>query len=290
MEFDFGEAFSRTLGWVTPDELTLLSNKRVAVAGCGGVSGRHLEMLARLGIGSLNLSDFDTFEIGNFNRQMSATLHTVNRPKADVIEELVLSINPNISIRKFPAGIDAGNVDEFLRGVDLYIDGLDFFAVEARRLVFERCEQMGIPAVTAAPLGMGAAVLSFLPGRMSFEEYFRLEGYSESEQLVRFLIGLSPRMPHRGYLVWPDAVDFANKKGPSTGMACAICAGMAVTEALKILLNRGKVVHAPWGMHFDAYRSKFVRTWRPGGNSNPIQRVAIAIVKHQLAKIAASRP
>lgn len=289
MGFSFEEAFSRTVGWVTPDELQQLRAKHVAVAGCGGVSGRHLEMLARLGVGSLNISDFDTFEIGNFNRQMAATLDSVGRPKVDVIEELVLSINPETAVKKFPAGIDAGNVDEFLQGVDLYIDGLDYFAVAARRLVFERCHAMKIPAVTAAPLGMGAAVLSFLPGRMSFEEYFRLDGYPESEQLVRFLIGLSPRMPHRGYLVWPEAVDFANKKGPSTGMACAICAGMAVTEALKILLHRGKVVHAPWGMHFDAFRSKFVRTWRPGGNNNPIQRVAIAIVKHQLARIESSR-
>lgn len=289
MSFDYHKAFSRNIGWVTPMEQDQLRTKRVAVAGCGGVSGRHLEMLARLGVGRLNIADFDTFEIANFNRQMSATMTTVGRAKIDAVEELVLSINPEIVINKFPRGIDADNVDELLQDVDLYIDGLDYFAINIRRLVFERCNHLNIPAVTAAPLGMGAALLSFLPGSMSFEEYFRLDGYSELDQLVRFLVGLSPWMPHRGYLAWPLAVDFAQKKGPSTGMACAICSGIAVTEALKILLKRGHVVHAPSGMHFDAYRSKLVRTWRPGGNNNPIQRIAIALVKRQLAAIDKAR-
>ncbi|MFT4582963.1 MAG: molybdopterin/thiamine biosynthesis adenylyltransferase [Gammaproteobacteria bacterium] len=289
MTFNYHEAFSRNIGWITPTEQNELRGKRVAVAGCGGVSGRHLELLARLGVGQLNISDFDTFEIANFNRQMSATLPNVTRPKVDVIEEMILTINPEIEIKKFPDGINTDNVDKFLSGADLYVDGLDYFAVDIRRLVFERCHRQNIPAVTAAPLGMGAAVLSFLPRRTSFEEYFRLDGHRELDQLIRFLVGLSPWMPHRGYLAWPQAVDFANKKGPSTGMACAICAGMAITEALKILLGRGRVIHAPSAMHFDAYRSKFVRTWRPGGNNNPIQKATIALVKRQLAMIDKAR-
>jgi hypothetical protein len=65
-------------------------------------------------------------------------------------------------------------------------------------------------------------------------------------------------------------------------MACEICAGMAATQALKILLGRGELVVAPRGLHFDAYRNKMVTTWRPGGNRNPIQRVALAIAARQL--------
>jgi hypothetical protein len=35
-------------------------------------------------------------------------------------------------------------------------------------------------------------------------------------------------------------------------------------------------------MQFDAYRNKLVRTWRPGGNANPLNRLAIAVAKHML--------
>jgi hypothetical protein len=69
-------------------------------------------------------------------------------------------------------------------------------------------------------------------------------------------------------------------------MACQLCAGIAATEALKILLGRGGVLAAPHGMQFDAYRNKLVRTWRPGGNKHPIQRLAILIGKRAFAKMA----
>jgi len=58
--------------------------------------------------------------------------------------------------------------------------------------------------------------------------------------------------------------------------------------ALKILLGRGKVLFAPWGLHFDAYRNKLVRTWRPGGNRNPLQRLALHIARKQLGDASRS--
>ena len=100
---------------------------------------------------------------------------------------------------------------------------------------------------------------------------------------LRFLVGLSPAMLQRGYLVDRSAVDLAARRGPSTGMACQLCAGIAATEALKILLGRGKVLAAPRGMQFDAYRGKAAQTWRPWGNRNPVQRFALVIARRQLA-------
>jgi molybdopterin/thiamine biosynthesis adenylyltransferase len=84
-------------------------------------------------------------------------------------------------------------MDAFLKGIDLYIDGLDFFAFSARKTIFAACAQQGIPAITAAPLGMGAALLTFLPGGMTFEEYFRWDGCSEDEMALRMVLGLTPR-------------------------------------------------------------------------------------------------
>ncbi len=288
--FDYHSAFARNIGWVTTEEQAILRSKRVAIAGMGGVGGSHLLTLTRLGIGAFNIADFDCFELANFNRQAGAALSTLNRPKVDVLADAALDINPTLDIRRFPTGVTEDNLPEFLAGVDIYVDALDFFAVQARRAVFEACAKLGIPAVTAAPLGMGAALLNFLPGGMSFEEYFRLDGQPEEEQLLRFLLGLSPAMLQRGYLVDPSAVDFARHRGPSTPMACELCAGVAATETLKILLNRGKIKAAPHGIHFDAYRAKLAHTWRPGGNRNPIQRLGLAIARRQLARTPPESP
>lgn len=282
--FSYEEAFSRNIGWVTSKEQQTLRQARVAVAGLGGVGGVHVLTLARLGIGAFTLADFDTFDVANFNRQAGAFVDTLGLPKVQVIADMARGINPELDVRTFDEGVNAGNLDLFLADVDLYVDGLDFFAFEARRATFAACARLGVPAVTAAPMGMGAAVLSFLPGRMTFEEYFQLEGLPEFEQSLRFLLGLSPAMLQRGYLADRSTVDLAARRGPSTVLGCEICGGIAATQALKILLGRGHIDAAPVGFQFDAYRGKLKRTWRPWGNRNPLQRLAIAIARRQLLR------
>lgn len=280
--FDYDTAFSRNIGWVTTEEQDRLRRKRVAIAGMGGVGGFHLLTLARLGVGAFNISDLDVFEVANFNRQAGAGMASVGRPKVDVLAEQALQINPEADIRVFPRGVDADNLAEFFKDADLYVDGLDFFAFPARQRVFAYCHEHGIPAITVAPLGMSAGLLNFLPGGMSFEDYFQWGDRPELDKAIRFLVGLAPALLHRRYLADPDRVDLRARKGPSTVMACQLCAGVAAAEALKILLGRGKVWAAPHGIQIDAYRNKLAHTWRPGGNRNPVNRLAIAIARRML--------
>ena len=280
--FNYDEAFSRNIGWLTRQEQAQLRHKRVAIAGLGGVGGVHLLTLCRLGIGKFHLADFDTFDLANFNRQAGATVSNLGQGKLEVMIRQAQDINPELEIKGFADGVTADNLDEFLEGVDIYVDGLDFFAFQARQQVFVACAAKSIPAVTAAPLGMGAAVLNFLPGGMSFNDYFCLDDGPEAEKPLRFLMGLAPTRLQMGYLADPSTVDLANRKGPSTITACQLCAGVAATEALKILLGRGPVRAAPKGYHFDAYRNKLALTRRPGGNRHPLQRLAIALAKRKL--------
>ena len=279
VQYDYSAAFSRNLGWVTAAEQQKLRQSRVAIAGLGGVGGAHAMTLARLGISKFRLADFDEFSVHNFNRQVGANMATIGRSKLDVMTEMLRSVNPDVEVLGFEKGIDARNIDEFLAGVDVYVDSLDFFAMDVRRLVFSECARRGIPALTAAPLGMGCAFLYFKPGGMTFEGYFRLEGKEVLDQYARFIAGLSPSMLQRKYLVAPESVNFSERRGPSTMMACDLCAGMMGTNVLKVLLNRGEVVAAPWGLHFDAYRQRLKRTWRPLGNANPLQRILIHLIR-----------
>lgn len=279
--FSRAEAFSRNIGWLTVPEQESLRDRRVAIAGMGGVGGAHLLTLTRLGIGKFTIADFDEFEVGNFNRQAGASMRHVGRPKVDVMAELALDVNPELEIRRFSTAVEAENVDEFLADADVFLDGVDFFAIDARRAIFGACHAKWIPAVTAAPLGMGAAVLSFLPGKMSFEDYFGLEGHPREEQLLRFLVGLSPAGLHGNYLVVPEAVDLERQKGPSTPIAADLCAGVAGAQVLKLLIGRGDVPAAPRGFQFDAFRNRFRRTWRPGGHRNPLQRLVLSVARRK---------
>jgi molybdopterin-synthase adenylyltransferase len=289
--FDFDTAFQRTLGWVTVPELHRLRRSTVAIAGLGGVGGAHLLTLARLGVGRFHLADFDIFELHNMNRQAGATMSNLGRSKLEVLSDMALDINPELDIVGFPEGVTAENLTRFVQGADVYLDGLDFFAFEIRRQVFATCARAGIPAVTAAPLGMGVALLNFLPGGIPFDDYFQFrEGLSIHEQSLRFLMGLAPARLQMRYLAEPHRVDLEGQRGPSTPMACDLCAGLAGTQVLKLLLGRGPVRGAPRGLHFDAYRGKLAHTWRPGGNANPVQKLLLAVARRRLAASAAPRP
>lgn len=288
-EFSYPEAFARNLGWVTAGEQAQLRDKTIAIAGLGGVGGVHLLTLARLGIGGFHIADHDHFSLVNFNRQVGASMSTLGLAKTDVLAKMAADINPELRIARFAAGVDSSNLQAFLDGVDLYVDGLDFFAFDARRQVFAACAARGIPAITVAPVGMGAALLTFLPGGMSFDDYFQWGDLSEDELALRFLVGLAPAGLHRRYLVDPARVDLSTHRTPSTFMGCQLAAGVAATEALKVLLKRGPVLSAPHGMQFDAYTNRSSRTWRPGGNRNPIQRLMLWLGRRQLARLKLGR-
>lgn len=285
--FNYLNAFSRNIGWVTEEEQLSLQHKRIATAGAGGVGSEHIVTLARLGICKFQISDFDEYEEHNFNRQAGAFISTLNQPKVDVMERVIYDINPHAQVNSFPEGINEDNIDDFLKDVDVYIDSLDYFALHARKLVYRKCYEKNIPVVTAAPIGMGVALICFTPDSMNYEEYFRFEDCkTDNEQLVKFLIGLSPSLIQRSYLVDPSTSDFIAQKAPSLPMGVKLCGGAAASYVLKILLNRGELITAPSGMHFDAYRNKMVKTWRPWGNRNPIQKLMFYIAKKVVLKNA----
>jgi len=274
--FQYTTAFSRNLGWLTNDELARMRSAHVAIAGLGGVGGNHLLTLARLGVGGFRIADFDRFELANFNRQVGATLRHLHRPKVDVLAEMALDINPELALTRFADGVTEANLDAFLDGAAVFIDGLDFFALPIRRRVFAACAARGIPAVTAAPLGWGVSLLLFAPGGVGFEDYFRFEAQPEDEQLRRFLVGLSPELMQMGALVEPTRLDLERRVGPSTPVGCELCAALVATTTVKLLLGRGGVHAVPTSLHFDAFTGERRLIERPGGMDHPDMQAVLA--------------
>jgi molybdopterin/thiamine biosynthesis adenylyltransferase len=253
-KFDYSRAFSRNIGLVTEQEQERLKNTCVALPGLGGVGGAHLQTLARMGIGAFRLADPDTFDVVNFNRQVGATLSTVGRNKAEVMAEAALQINPDVDVRTFTDGITEANIGAFLDGVDVVVDGIEFYCMATRRMLFRAARERNIPVVTAGPIGFGAAVFVFMPGKTSFEEHFGIDDeMTRAEQLLAFALGLTPGMVRD---VDPSRVDVAGEKGPALASACMICAATAATEVLKIVCHRGTLLCSPRGVYFDPFRGR----------------------------------
>ena len=200
-------------------------------------------------------------------------MDTVGRNKAEVMKAMALSVNPHLKIKVFEDGVTDENMDEFLSGADVLVDGIDFFAFDMRRKVFNKAREKGMYAVTAGPLGYGSALLVFSSGGMGFDEYFDVnDQMSYNEKLIAFAVGLAPASLHMGYLDL-NKVDLSSGKGPALISACNICSGLAVTEVMKILLGKQNVKCVPDYFQFDPFLQKYKKGYLFGANKNPIQLI-----------------
>jgi hypothetical protein len=219
-----------------------------------------------LGIGKFHLADNDVFDWVDLNRLPMSSL---GRGKVEMAGELALDINPEVELSRFPDGVGESNLDAFLKDVDVYVDGLGFFAMDTRERVFAGCAERGIPAILAVPLGWGTALLVFAPGGYSFEEYFQMSDESHLEKMRRFLVGLSPTAMELQAMVEPGRLDFINERWPFTWVGVHLSVGMVTMTVVKLLLGRGEVQLAPWSMHCDTYSNRYEFVDRPGGMSHP---------------------
>ncbi|MDO8893165.1 MAG: ThiF family adenylyltransferase [Sulfurimicrobium sp.] len=281
-EFDYENAFSRNLGIVDSVEHARLRQSTVAIAGMGGVGGDYLISLVRAGVGGFHIAEFDEFELANFNRQYGANTRTLGRRKIEVMLEYALEINPELRVKIFDKGINTGNIDEFLSNVDLIVDGVDVFAVDIHPLLINSASARGLVTIAAVPLGLGAGILAFGPGGMSYDNYFAISpDMSEEEKIIQFALGFSPEMHHLKYLD-PKSINLKARKGPSSIAGCKLCAGFITTQALLALLHPSEIKLVPWYTYLDARLSRFHhrRLWM--GNRNPLQRLKGYVAKKRL--------
>lgn len=277
---DLADAFIRNLGWISNVEQEMLKTKVVAIAGLGGVGQYYLLTLVRMGVEKFSLAEFDCFEVVNFNRQLAADISTIGKSKLEVMIDKAMAINPNLQIKSFPHGINSENVSDFLEGASIYLDGLDFFVFATRSMVFEMANKMNIPAVTSAPIGMSSSLLCFMPGHMSFKDYFGLhQANDDLERSLLFALGLTPNRQQLKYLVQKKNLNFSKRQTPSTAMACILCASIACTQVLKIILKRGKILPAPHLVNFDPYLNTFRKYYLWCGYRNPWQKIRFILAK-----------
>lgn len=234
-EFNYDEAFSRNIGLLSTDEQGRLSSKTVGIAGCGGMGGAHAFMLARLGVGNFKLADPDVYELVNFNRQFGATMDTIGQRKVLITAKQIASINPEASTVSFLDGVTPENVERFVTGCDLIMDGIDFFELDVRRMLFAEAYKQGAPVITAAPVGFHGAVLTVDPAETdSLEELCRFSGSDTKVQaLQKFITVVAPGIDWSQFDM--KSIDFGNNKAPSTiigVMSAAATAGLIAKHAL----------------------------------------------------------
>ena len=155
------ERYVRNMKTFSPQDQVALLKAQVGVVGLGGLGGAVVEILARLGIGTLNVIDGDTFEDSNLNRQFLSTPKRIAKSKADTAARRIKEINPSIAVNHHSQFLDQNNGLDLLNRPDVIVDCLDNLKT---RFILERfCRQIGSPLVSAAVAGSTGHVTTIYP-------------------------------------------------------------------------------------------------------------------------------
>ena len=153
---DTPASFQRTELLLGAAAVERLAQMRAIVFGVGGVGGWCAEALVRSGVGHLTLVDDDCVAASNINRQLSATMRTIGRPKTEVLKERFLAINPSLSLvahnmRYTPETASSFNLADF----DYVIDAIDSVSCKAH-LIRHALEQSSVTLLSS--MGAGGRV------------------------------------------------------------------------------------------------------------------------------------
>jgi len=202
---DVKARYLSNLGALTQAECLALRQKKVLVAGCGGLGGYLLEYLLRLGVGAIAACDGDVFEAGNLNRQLLSTPAALGRSKAGEALRRAAEVNPEVRFQAVPEFLTRENAPALLAGCDLALDALD--NVKSRQMLARACAALNIPLVHGAIQGWYAQVAVIPPG---------------CDLLDR---------------LYPAGEPAAGDKS-SLAFTPALCAALQASEAVKLLCGR----------------------------------------------------
>lgn len=134
------------------EHVRMLTQKTVCIVGCGGVGGYVIEALARSGIGTLILVDFDQIELSNMNRQIIALYSTLHRKKVDVWKERIHEINKDCQVITYDLFYDENCKDQiFEEKIDFLVDACD--TMKAKKLLILECLRRNIPFLSSMGTG-----------------------------------------------------------------------------------------------------------------------------------------
>ncbi len=138
---------------MTSEEIrTALGGKTVGIAGAGGLGSNCAVALARVGIGSMVIADFDVVSEDNLNRQYYFR-DQVGMKKTEALKQTLLRIGPAVNLVMHDLRLTPENIPEIFRECDIIVEAFDL-ADQKQMLIEAVAEKLpGIPLI----IGLGVA-------------------------------------------------------------------------------------------------------------------------------------
>ena len=128
-----------------------LAQFRVGIAGAGGLGSNCAIALARSGVGTLVLSDFDVIEPANLNRQYYFA-NQVGMLKTVALKENIARINPDITVIAHTEKLDIKNIPEIYAGCHVMVEAFDRDDMKEMLIETVLTTMPGIPVIVGSGL------------------------------------------------------------------------------------------------------------------------------------------
>lgn len=138
-----------------------IKKSSVFVAGAGGLGSPVSLYLSAVGIGTINICDFDTVDLSNLNRQLLHTHQTVQTQKVISAKRTLESRNRHIIVNAINAKIEKDNAEALIDGADIVLDCMDNFTT--RYYLADAANKKGIPFIHGSIWGMEGRVTVIHP-------------------------------------------------------------------------------------------------------------------------------
>lgn len=203
--------YSRNRSTISEEENEVLKASKVCVIGCGGLGGYVIEMLGRIGIGTITAIDGDVFDETNLNRQILSDSQTIGLSKALIAQKRMSLVNSEIIVKPINGFLTEENAVSLLEGHHVIVDALD--QISTRFLVQDVAEQLNIPFVHGAIAGWYGQVSTIFPGERTLNKIYKNNAPKGKEKILG---------------------------NPS--FTPALASSIQVSEVVKILLQRGDLL------------------------------------------------
>lgn len=144
--------YNRIIKLIGENNLDKLKNSTIAVIGLGGVGGYSVEALARSGVGSIIIVDYDTIDVTNLNRQIISTTSNIGKSKVEEYKKRIKEINPDTNVIAIDKKLDISNIEEILKyKIDFLIDAID--DIPAKQELIKKCLTNNINIISSMGTG-----------------------------------------------------------------------------------------------------------------------------------------
>ena len=132
---------------------------KVLIIGMGGLGCPVAEFLARAGVGTLGIIDYDNVDLSNIHRQSLYNVSDIKKSKVLVAKKKLKKINSKTNIICHKIRVDKNNLKKIIKEYNYVVDGSDNF--ETKFLINDTCKKFKKFLVTGAISKFNGHIFTF---------------------------------------------------------------------------------------------------------------------------------